>query len=216
MPPDTRLYLDLEPNTSAPETTREVLTAVLDAAPVASVLIRASRDADLDAGMARDLIAIAQKRNVPALVSAGSMQTKELQADGIHLRWAPDIVSQLKEARRVAPAGSIIGADAGQSRHDAMELGESGADYIAFSIPPDVEDRALAVERQIDLIAWWSEVFELPSVAFEVGDAEEARRLAEARADFVSVTVPQHYSVADAVSRVHAIAAVLMLHERAE
>ena len=97
-----------------------------------------------------------------------------------------------------------------------MELGESGADYIAFSIPPDVEDRALAVERQIDLIAWWSEVFELPSVAFEVGDAEEARRLAEARADFVSVTVPQHYSVADAVSRVHAIAAVLMLHERAE
>ena len=119
MPPDTRLYLDLEPNTSAPETTREVLTAVLDAAPVASVLIRASRDADLDAGMARDLIAIAQKRNVPALVSAGSMQAKELQADGIHLRWAPDIASQLKEARRVAPAGSIVGADAGRSRHDA-------------------------------------------------------------------------------------------------
>ena len=94
MPPDTRLYLDLEANTSAPETTREVLTAVLDAAPVASVLIRANRDADLDARMARDLIAIAQKRNVPALVSAGSMQAKELQADGIHLRWSPAIVSQ--------------------------------------------------------------------------------------------------------------------------
>ena len=97
-----------------------------------------------------------------------------------------------------------------------MELGESGADYIAFGIPPDVEDRALAVERQIDLIAWWNEVFELPSVAFDVADAEDARRLAEAGADFVSVTVPQRYAVADAVSRVHAFADVLMLHERAQ
>jgi thiamine-phosphate pyrophosphorylase len=97
-----------------------------------------------------------------------------------------------------------------------MELGESGADYIAFGIPPDVEDRALAVERQIDLIAWWSEVFELPSVAFDVADAEDARRLAETGADFVSVTVPQHYAVGDAVSRVQAFADALLLHERAQ
>ena len=63
----------------------------------------------------------------------------------------------------------------GASRHDAMELGEAGADYVAFGIPPDVEDRAVAVERRLDLIAWWSEVFELPCVAFDVADAEEAR-----------------------------------------
>ena len=97
-----------------------------------------------------------------------------------------------------------------------MELGEAGADYIAFGIPPDVEDRAVAVERRIELIAWWNEVFELPSVAFDVADAEEARRLAEAGADFVSVTIPQHCAMDDAVSRVRDFADALVLHERAE
>jgi thiamine-phosphate pyrophosphorylase len=137
-------------------------------------------------------------------------------ADGIHLPWAQDIVSQFKDTRRVAPPGSVIGADAGRSRHDAMELGEAGADYIAFGIPPDAEDRAVAVERRIELIAWWNEVFELPSVAFDVADTEEARRLAEAGADFVSVTIPQHCDMDDAVSRARDFADALVLHERAE
>jgi thiamine-phosphate pyrophosphorylase len=216
VPADTKLYLDFEVPTGALDTAREVLTAVLDAAPIASVLIRSSRDTVLDAATARASIAIAQKKSVPALIYGGSTQVPPLGADGMHLPWAQDIVSQFKESRRVAPPGSVIGADAGRSRHDAMELGEAGADYIAFGIPPDVEDRAVAVERRIDLIAWWSEVFELPSVAFDVADAEEARRLAEAGADFVSVTVPQHYTVDDAVSRVQDFAGALVLHERAE
>jgi thiamine-phosphate pyrophosphorylase len=216
VPADTKLYLDFEAATGALDTARDVLTAVLEAAPVASVLIRSSRDTALDDATARALIAIAHKKSVPVLIYSGSTQVPPLGADGLHLPWAQDIVSQFKEARRVAPPGSIIGADAGRSRHDAMELGEAGADYIAFAIPPDVEDRAVAVERRIDLIAWWSEVFELPSVAFDVADAQEARRLAEAGADFVSVTVPQHCTVDDAVSRVRDFAGALMLHERAE
>jgi thiamine-phosphate pyrophosphorylase len=216
VPADTRLYLDFEVATGAPETAREVLTAILDAAPVASVLIRSGPDTVLDDATARALIAVAQKKSVPALLYSDLAQLPQLGADGIHLPWAQDIVSLFKESRRVAPPGSIIGADAGRSRHDAMELGEAGADYIAFAIPPDVEDRAVAVERRIDLIAWWSEVFELPSVAFDVADAQEARRLAEAGADFVSVTVPQHCTVDDAVSRVRDFAGALMLHERAE
>lgn len=216
VPADTKLYLDFEAATGALETDREVLTAALVAAPFASVLIRSRRDTVLDDATARALIAIVQKKGLPALIYGGSTEVPQLGADGIHLPWAQDIVSQFKEARRVAPPGSIIGADAGRSRHDAMELGEAGADYIAFGIPPDVEDRTVAIERRIDLIAWWNEVFELPSVAFDVADAGEARRLAEAGADFVSVTVPQHCAVDYAISRVRDFAGALMLHERAE
>jgi thiamine-phosphate pyrophosphorylase len=215
VPADTKLYLDFEA-AGTPETAREVLAAVLDAAPVATVLIRPRRDTVLDTAMARAMIAIAKKRSIPALILANSTQAAQIEADGIHLPWAPDIVSQFKETRRVAPPGLVIGADAGRSRHDAMELGEAGADYIAFGVPSDVEDRALAVERQIDLIAWWNEIFELPSVAFDVADAEAARRLAEAGADFVSVTIPHHFGVGDAVSRVRAFADALTLSERAE
>jgi len=216
VPAETKLYLDFEAATGAIDTAREVLTAVLEAAPVASVLIRSSRDTGLDDATARALIAIAQKMSVPALIYGGTTQVPPLGADGIHLPWAQDIVSQFKDTRRVAPPGSVIGADAGRSRHDAMELGEAGADYIAFGIPPDAEDRADAVERRIELIAWWNEVFELPSVAFDVADTEEARRLAEAGADFVSVTIPQHCDMDDAVSRARDFADALVLHERAE
>ena len=72
----------------------------------------------------------------------------------------------------------MIGADAGRSRDDAMALGEAGADYIAFGIPAHVEDRTTAEERQCDLINWWSEIFEIPCVAFDVATAGQASALA--------------------------------------
>ncbi len=114
MPADTKLYLDFEVAMGAPETPREVLTAMLEAAPIASVLIRSSRDTVLDDATARALIAIARKKSVTALIYGGSTQVPQLGADGIHLPWAQDIVSQFKDTRRVAPPGSIIGADAGR------------------------------------------------------------------------------------------------------
>ena len=83
----------------------------------------------------------------------------------------------------------MIGVDAGRSRDDAMLLGESGADYIAFGIPAHVEDRATAENRQSDLIAWWSEIFEIPCVAGDVASPEGARTLAGDGADFVTLTL---------------------------
>ena len=70
---------------------------------------------------------------------------------------------------------------------DAMTLAEDGADYIAFGIPPHVEDRAAAAARRLELVAWWGEIFEMPCVAFDVDNIEEAIALAGAGADFVAV-----------------------------
>jgi thiamine-phosphate pyrophosphorylase len=68
-----------------------------------------------------------------------------------------------------------------------MTLAEDGADYIAFGIPPHVEDRAAAAARQLELVAWWGEIFEIPCVAFDIDTCEEAIALAGAGADFVAV-----------------------------
>ncbi len=130
--------------------------------------------------------------------------------------WTRDVVGQFKALRDVAPAGSIMGADAGRSRHDAMELGDAGADYVAFGIPPYVEDRRRAGERQIDRISWWSQIFQVPCVAFDVADAEQARQVTEAGADFVAVGLTQNDTVRDAVERVRAFSDALKLHERSE
>jgi thiamine-phosphate pyrophosphorylase len=220
VPSDTSLYLDFVIAAGPLEAARDVLTAALEAAPVASVLIRPHTDlvAEPDAysAIARALLSLAQKRGIATLVLADAANAAELEADGMHVPWSRDVVGQFKALRGVARKGSIIGADAGRSRHDAMELGEAGADYVAFGIPPHVEDRQHAGERQVDLIAWWSQIFEVPCVAFDVADAEQARHLAEAGADFVAVTLTQNDPVRVAVERVRAFSDALKVHERPE
>ncbi len=71
-----------------------------------------------------------------------------------------------------------------------MILGEAGADYVGFGIPSHVEDRDTAGQRRLDLVTWWSEIFELPGIAFDVETADDVAALARAGADFVAVRVP--------------------------
>jgi thiamine-phosphate pyrophosphorylase len=133
------------------------------------------------------LIEIIQSHKVAALIADDAALARILKADGVHLSWSKDQVNRYKEAREILGARFIIGVDAGRSRHDAMTLGEAGADYIAFGIPQHVDDRETAIARRRSLIQWWAEIFEVPCVAFDVEDAGEAAGLAGANADFVAV-----------------------------
>ena len=67
-------------------------------------------------------------------------------------------------------------ADCGASRHFAMEMAEAGADYIGL---------ANEGEGGLDLIAWWGELFEVPCVALDPVEPDEAGALAGLGADFV-------------------------------
>lgn len=207
-----KLYLDYV-LANSPESSRAVLSAALEAAPIASLLIRPANGQTYDAGTTRALIAIAQKTGVAALVLDDEALARELGADGVHVSWAPDVVQKFKTVRRAAGSATIVGADAGRTRHDAMEIGESDADYVAFGIPAHVEDRSRAADRQLNLVSWWSEVFEVPCVALDVADAEHARRLADAGADFVSVTITAENSASEAATRVRAYSEAILAHE---
>ena len=209
-----KLYLDYI-LAGSPESARAVLSAALEAAPIASLLIRPANDKTYDVETLRALIAIAQKKGVAALLLSDDALARELGADGVHVSWAPDVVQQFKSVRRTAGSAAIVGADAGRTRHDAMEIGEADADYVAFGIPAHVEDRSRAADRQIDLISWWSEVFEIPCVALDVADVEHARRLADAGADFVSVTITAGNSASEASARVRAYWEAVSAHEGA-
>jgi thiamine-phosphate pyrophosphorylase len=178
------------------------------------VLLRPGQGAKIDSETVRPLIALAQAQGVAVLIASETGETNMLGADGIHLIWSQDIVRSFKTARQSA-SDAIVGADAGRSRHDAMELGESGADYVAFGIPPHVEDREKAAQRQRDLIVWWSELFEVPCVAFDVPDSIAAHGLAVVGADFVSVSVTSSDTAKDAADRVRAFSEALRIPETA-
>lgn len=186
--PACRLALVAHPGPGA----EERVSAALAAADVASLIIApAICGTPLDARGTKPLVDLAQSRNVAALIADDTYLARTLEADGAHLTWSEDIVARYREAREVLGSRSITGADAGRSRHTAMELGEANADYIAFGIPTHVGDRDTAVARRFDLVEWWAEIFAPPVVAFDVENVEDATLLARAGADFVAITLPR-------------------------
>jgi thiamine-phosphate pyrophosphorylase len=65
-----------------------------------------------------------------------------------------------------------------------MVLAELGADYVAFGPGPGLGERG--GQERAELIAWWSEIFVVPCVAWDVETLEEAANLAGLGADFVA------------------------------
>jgi thiamine-phosphate pyrophosphorylase len=162
------------------------LAAALAAGAVASVVITVPEGtpaADVQA-----LIGAAQAAGAAALIRDDARLARTLKADGVHLSAGNG--KAFGEAREIIGSRGIVGVDAGRSRHEAMMAGEGGAEYVAFGIPEHVDDRVKAHRRRCELVAWWSEIFEVPVVAFDVATAEEAGQLAAAGADFIGLSLP--------------------------
>jgi thiamine-phosphate pyrophosphorylase len=189
------------------------VAAHLDAAGAATLLIAAREGSGLTAAEARPLVELAQKKDVAALIEGDAQLARTLRADGVHLPWSKDIAARYVDAREILGTRYIVGVDVGRSRHDAMSFAEDGADYIAFGIPPHVEDRASAAERRLELIGWWSEIFEVPCVAFDVDSAEAATALAAAGADFVAIRLGVDLASADYAELASALAEVASRRE---
>lgn len=195
----SQLYLLID----AGPTAEARLTAVLSATRnVAAVLVRGGRS-KLDAGLARPLVEAAQKADVAALIEGDAALARALRADGVHLPWSTTLGREFAEAREVLGNRYMIGieiaADAPAARHEAMEMAEAGADYIAFG----------PGEPQTDLVAWWAEIFEIPCVALDVADLDTVRALAAGRPEFIAITLPAGSTPADCVAHVAGVVKVI-------
>lgn len=188
---------------------RERLAAALDAAPVSSVLVLPSPGKSLAIDQTRALVELAQKRNVAALLLDDPRTARTLRADGVHLSFSADIETVYAAARDQLGGRALIGVSPGTSRHDAMTLAEAGADYVAFEPVGDGGADDEEPSRQLDLVSWWAEIFEVPSVAFGAETAAEARILAEAGADFVALRLSARHSLADAAEQARAFHAAI-------
>jgi thiamine-phosphate pyrophosphorylase len=107
-----------------------------------------------------------------------------LKCDGIHMN--AEIVL-FERAREVLHKDAIIGCDCGTSKHLAMQLGEQGADYVAFRsscTPSETPDNP---DQLVELIGWWQELFEVPCVAADIVDQLQIEALLEIPADFIAI-----------------------------
>lgn len=127
------------------------------------------------------LIDVVQASGLACLIENDAGLAERLGADGLHIEADPEAYAA---ARKRLGESASIGALCGLGRHDAMQLAEIGADYVAFG--PAAESTIDAIDQYADLIAWWSEIFVVPCVAWNVDGAEQAARFAALGADFVA------------------------------
>ena len=74
------------------------------------------------------------------------------------------------------------------SRHLALEAGEAGADYVAFGAFFPSHTKETEHQAELDLLEWWHEMVEIPSVAIGGITPANCRPLIDAGADFLAVS----------------------------
>jgi thiamine-phosphate pyrophosphorylase len=159
-----------------------ILAEACAAGDVAAVILRLKPASDGELVEHIRLLAPPVHKVAASLILDGPPQQVEAaNADGAHVRGS-DAVAM---ARNTIKSDRIVGAANLPSRHDAMTAGENGADYVMFGEPDDAGKR-LTVDSLVERVAWWSELFVIPCVAYAGGIGEIAP-LVRAGADFVAL-----------------------------
>lgn len=182
---DCRLYLITPPALPDLPGFAESLARALDAGDVAALQLRLKdvRDDDILRAAAA-ILPIAQARDVAVLMNDRMDLAKRAGCDGVHLGQGDgDPVA----ARKLLGAGATIGVTCHASRHLAMEAGEKGADYVAFGAFFPTGTKEVVHQAEAEILEWWAEMFELPSVAIGGITAENCAPLVRAGANFLAV-----------------------------
>jgi thiamine-phosphate pyrophosphorylase len=182
--PAQRLYL-LTPSVADPAAITDQLGAVLAAADVAAVLLRlASADERTLINRIKVLAPAIQNRGAALVIDGRPDLVARAGADGAHLSGTEALASAIPalKPQRIAGVGNL------QTRHDAMVAAEAGADYVMFG-EPDSDGRRPSFAAIVERVAWWSELFEIPCVAY-AERFDEMGELCTAGADFIAVADP--------------------------
>ncbi len=132
-----------------------------------------------------ELLPITQKHNVAFILNDRPDLAAELGCDGVHVGQED---ASYADARRLLGDDAIVGVTCHDSRHLALEAAEAGADYVAFGAFFDTGTKSPKSRVGRDILAWWSDVTEVPCVAIGGITVDNCAPLIEAGADFLAVS----------------------------
>ncbi len=164
--PNCRLFL-MPPSGMAADTIAERLTVAADAGDVACLVLPA------DKALTDKVMPIAQQRDIAVLIADDSRFAAYEKADGVHTTTS---IEDAVAARKTLGHSASVGFVASGSRHAAMDAGETAIDYIAFD---------LSSPAGVDLLTWWTPLFEVPCVGLNPGDEAACLQAIAAGAEFV-------------------------------
>jgi thiamine-phosphate pyrophosphorylase len=158
-----------------------VLSDACNAADISAVIVRlASSGEDQFLERISQLAPVVQGAGAALLIEGHARLVTSAKADGVHLVGVEPVA-----AARELLTDRIVGVGGLPTRHDAMTAGENGADYVMFG-EPDETGRRPTMPSLTERVAWWSDVFVIPCVAY-AGHMDEIAQLVRAGADFVAL-----------------------------
>lgn len=179
-----RLYLITPPAFDAEEFAPK-LEAALTAGDVAAMQLRLKR---VEEAVLLHAIAvlrpIAQAHGVAFLLNDRPDLTQAGGCDGAHVGQED---MGVRQARRLLGPERTLGVSCHASRHLAMEAGEAGADYVAFGSFFPSTTKETPARASPEILQWWSELMEIPSVAIGGITPANCAPLVRAGADFLAV-----------------------------
>ena len=138
------------------------LARILDVHEVACLrLTMATRDEDRLSRAGDALREVCHARDVAIVIDTHVGLVERLGLDGVHLT---DGARSVRKVRKELGGDAIVGSFCHASRHDGMNAGEAGADYIAFG-PVGATALGDGTVAERELFEWWSEMIEVPVVA---------------------------------------------------
>ena len=168
-------------------------------------LLDVTQPAALVAGTPGDTAALTALRQATraatsALLVHDLSSATAAEADGAFFHDA----GQVTGARRRFGSDWLIGVGC-RSRHEAMDAGEAGADFVAFGAIDGSWDQG----ELADLVSWWSELFVLPAACLSAAEPRAVERLLAAGADLIGLGGALWDDPSSVAARLGEIAAVL-------
>ncbi len=181
------------------------LEAALAAGDIAAILLRPAPDDERSLiNLIKELAPLVQAKGAALVVETDATIAVRGGADGVHMSGQSDTIAA---ARTTLKGERILGAGNLRARHDAMEAGEAGVDYVMFgeqredgSWPP--------LSAMVERAGWWAELFETPCVVC-APDLESVATLAETGAEFVALCAWAFADGADIAATIQAAEAAL-------
>lgn len=180
----TKLYLITPPKININKFAIS-LSEVLKTSLVSCLQLRLKDVKDKDIiEAARILKPICSNYNVPFILNDRLDLVRELEVDGVHLGQEDASIS---EARKLLGPNAIIGASCYNSKHQAMEAAEAGANYVAFGAFFDTKTKNPKTRAKINTIKDWVFISDVPCVAIGGINPSNCIELVSAGVDFLAV-----------------------------
>ena len=206
-PVPQRLVLILHASTEL-EAQTKALAAALSGGDVASViLVQDALDEAAFMRAAEILVPIAQAAGAATLIAGDTRAIGRSGADGIHLPAEPRMVA---DAIKKAGGKSIVGANAGKTRDQALDVGEERPDYI-FIGKFDGDTHEDPHPRNLEMGEWWAEIIEIPAIVMAGSTVASVSAAAATGVEFIALgkAIFDHADPKAAVAEANAILSAL-------